>query len=481
LSSKSALVVVAIVAAMVYANALANGFVLDDRGVIMRNVLVNTPSSWWRAFGAPYWPEAVGGGQYRPLAIVSYSLDWGLSGGTAWWFHLVTIMWHVVAVVLVTVFALELMRPVGALAAGLFFAVHPVHVEAVANVVGRAESMAAVGVLAALLLHRRGSALAILAFAAALFTKEHAVVFLPLAVLHDVLIPARPRDRATMLRYAAYCGVLVGWVAVVAAIFHDRVFHLRAAVYIGVSTADRLTTVLSVIPHYARLLLFPWNLASSYEPQVIPLAHGTDGDAILGLLLLGATVAVGIAAWRRSKVVAFALLWIPIAIAPVANVFVVTGVALAERTLYVASIGACWLLGLTVDFLVVRRRTLALVPVAALSMAFAVRTWTRTPTWRDDRIFLLTLLSTHPESYWAHYLAGGLYVATGDLDAAARELAIARSLCVVDAGLLRTSAQVALDRGALPEARGLLDSARVLAPRDPRVVELQARLSSLER
>ena len=478
MSKRTVLALVALVAFLVYANALANGFVLDDRGVIMRNALVTTPSSWWRAFIAPYWPAAVGAGQYRPLAIASFALDWAVSGGATWWFHLVTVAWHVAATVLVARFALELMSPAGALAAGLLFAVHPVHVEAVANNVGRAECMAAAGVLAALLLHRHGSWMAIPVFAAALFAKENALVFLPLAALHDVLIPARPRDRITVRRYLAYGGVAILWIGVVAAIFlHHSTFSLIAPAYVNASTAERLWTVLTVVPQYARLLIFPWDLSAGYEPQVIPLASGLSASAVAGLFLLGVTgVAAGLA-WRRSKAVAFALLWIPIAIAPVSNVLVITGVSLAERTLYMASIGACWLGGLAVDLLA-RRRVVRLIPVAALGMAFAVRTWTRTPTWRDDRVFLVTLISTHPESYWAHFLAGGLFVAKGDLDAASRELKVSRSLYALDVGVWCTSAEVALDRGAFDEARGLIDSVRALAPKDLRVVALQARLNA---
>ena|SRR5215207_7270360 len=51
-------------AVLVYTNAMANGFVLDDRGVILSNPLVTSPASAWRAFAQPYWPEAVGGGQW---------------------------------------------------------------------------------------------------------------------------------------------------------------------------------------------------------------------------------------------------------------------------------------------------------------------------------------------------------------------------------------------------------------------------------
>src|SRR2546427_1168006 len=70
-----------------------------------------------------------------------FALD-RLLDGTAW-FHLVNVLWHVATVVAVAALARRWAGDVAALAAGLLFAVHPVHVEAVANVVGRGGVMAA--------------------------------------------------------------------------------------------------------------------------------------------------------------------------------------------------------------------------------------------------------------------------------------------------------------------------------------------------
>ena len=104
----------ALAAVLVFVNALANGFVLDDRGIIVTNPLVTSPLTSWRAFALPYWPDTLGGGQYRPLGILSFALDWAFSGGDARWFHAVNVLWHVAATVLVWLLAAELLAPVAA-------------------------------------------------------------------------------------------------------------------------------------------------------------------------------------------------------------------------------------------------------------------------------------------------------------------------------------------------------------------------------
>ena len=94
-------------------------------------------------------------------------------------------------------------------------------------------------------------------------------------------------------------------------------------------------------------------------------------------------------------------------------------------------------------------------------IAFGARTWTRTPAWRDDRTYLLTLLADHPESYEAHLAAGRALRGANALDQAERELVIARRLFPRDSAVYREAADVA-DRQSRPEvAVALRDSARI--------------------
>src|SRR6266487_2159161 len=143
-------------AVVAYLGALWNGFAVDDVPIIVLNPLVAHASGMWRAFAAPYWPPDLGGHMYRPLVIAGFALDW-LLGSTAW-FHAVNLAWHAAASVAVAALARRWTDSTGALVAGLLFAVHPLHVEAVANVVGRAELMAALFTLLAVyaaLVHER--------------------------------------------------------------------------------------------------------------------------------------------------------------------------------------------------------------------------------------------------------------------------------------------------------------------------------------
>src|SRR5205814_2118905 len=259
---------VAVVAVLVYLGTLWNQFALDDNQIVAYNALVRRLSGVWRAFASPYWPREIGGGMYRPLALASYAFDWQL-GGAAWWFHAVNVAWHAGASVAVAWLARRWRGDLAALAAGLVFAVHPVHVEAVANIVGRAEVMAglfAILAVYAALAHDRlwWSAAAL---AAGLLSKENAVVAPALIVWGWIMALAPRPSRQRMAMYAGVW-VAVGLAYVVvrwAVLGHELVGH-PAPVFFGASPVAVRLTAVAALADVARLLVFPLTLRVDYSP-----------------------------------------------------------------------------------------------------------------------------------------------------------------------------------------------------------------------
>ena len=146
------------------------------------------PGTFWK----PYWPNKYGQelGLWRPVTSIVYGLQWQLWGGAPVGFHLTNVLLNGLAAALVVVLLGHLMPIGAALIGGIVFAVHPVHVEAVANVVGMAELLSAVLYLATCLVILRNPgrmkapwlALTMFLFATACLAKESAIT-LPGAVL----------------------------------------------------------------------------------------------------------------------------------------------------------------------------------------------------------------------------------------------------------------------------------------------------------
>ena len=122
----------AVLAFLVYANSLSNGFVGDDKEQLLQNPLVSGHRIA-AAFGAGVWSfRGVQGNYYRPLQFLIYILLHGLFGFEAFGYHLFFVLMHALTTVLVYFLALQLTtRSHIALAAAALFAVHPIHTEVV--------------------------------------------------------------------------------------------------------------------------------------------------------------------------------------------------------------------------------------------------------------------------------------------------------------------------------------------------------------
>jgi protein O-mannosyl-transferase len=501
--------VVALVAALAYTNALANQFALDDVDVIRTNPLVHHLAGTWQAFAHSYWPEATGAGQYRPLTMATFAIDWVVSGGNAAWLHAANVLWHVAVCLLIWRLLTQLTSRIGALAGALVFAVHPVHVEAVSNLVGRSDVICAAFTLAALLAHRRRSWIAVPCYAAALFAKESGVTFIGLALASDLLLPdpgaaggnetprapVRNQVASRWPLYAGYAAITSAYAAMLARLFSDMPLVRVAEPWMHASTGERLLTVARIVPEYARLLLVPLQLHVDYMPRSIEVVQHPTLGVVAGIAIVIAAAVVMIRTWRRAPLVAFAILSFACTIAPVANVFFASGVMIAERTLYLPSLGLAVLVAWAWDQFSEQRRavprairrfsdgsTLSAVrpvvePAPALPYGrvqagivgvalclLAARTWTRTPVWRNDKTMLVASLAGEPDSYRVHERAADVLYRLGNLDGAVHEYAIARSLFPVGPLLYQAPAALLAAHGREAEANALLDSARLADP-----------------
>ena len=113
--------------------SIGNGYALDDVALVASNTRVHTLHHWWRLFASPYWPAQLGRSLYRPVVTLGYALQWTTGHGAPWVFHAVSVAMYVGVCVLAFAMCRSMLPPLSAVIAGVLFAVHPVHVEAVGN------------------------------------------------------------------------------------------------------------------------------------------------------------------------------------------------------------------------------------------------------------------------------------------------------------------------------------------------------------
>jgi hypothetical protein len=422
---KRPFILVFVAAVALYLPTVRYGYVQDDRAIIVANPAAHSVAAAIRGFAQPYWPRESGAGLYRPITILSYAVDWSLSGGRAGWLHFMNALWHGLAAVLLMAVVMRWLPPLAAIGAGLLFAWHPVHVEAVASLVGRAELLAAVGILGGVLAARRGWWIgAVLCAAVAMLSKEHGVIA-GVVILLDRWLQGPEARRYPLGLWIGLGAVTAGFVAAWLVIGSVGTSDAAAALY-GRGVVDRLAVALPAVLQAAVLLVWPLSLSSDYNPQVLPARDGFSAAAALGALLVVAIPMLVFWCRRRAPAVAFAAGLSALSFLPTANLLFASGVVLAERNLYLAVALPAALVATGLAWLQARR--LAAVALTVVALACGARSFDRLPAWRDNRSQLLTLLAEHPESYRAHASAAAVLAGMGDTAGARREYRTADSL-----------------------------------------------------
>jgi hypothetical protein len=409
----------------IYVQATSNGWAFDDTIIIRRNQAAHSLPEAWQATLSPYWPITEAG-QYRPLVVWTYAIDWTISGGNPAWFHTTNVILHAVAAALLAVALARWLPPLGAVSAGVIFAWHPVHVEAVANVVGRAELVTAIGLLGAVLAARRyrsereggrrttWAALALGCVLVALLSKEHGVVAVVL-IAADEALEDRHHWRTSGPLYVAVVALTAAWFYTWWAVAGRLVPEVVAAPLSGLSLGERIMTMLPAQLEVVRLLTWPANLAADYNPLMVPQRREITWLAVGGLMTSGAIVALGFLIARRAPAIAFGIAVAVATYAPTSNLLFASGVPLAERNLYLAAAAtaavAGWLIGAAANQ---RMRAVALGAVAVLAAVYATRSIARVPFWHDDQTAVIDEFVSHPENYRNHLRVATMLVDRGD-------------------------------------------------------------------
>lgn len=413
--------------------SLRGGFVMDDAYLVVDNPAIRSLGQIPGHFAEAWGGGAGGAGHvgvnaayFRPLTSTLYSLEYALFGLHPLAWHAVSVLLHAAATALATLLAVRLLRHPGAgLFAGLVFAVHPVHTEAIAAVCYQTTLLA--GVLAMAGLWALGRVLdsprkrwVLLTFAFSVLAglaKEEAVV-LPLlgaAWLAIAAVPDRKRVWLTGLG-ATLAGAAIVMGARAAVVTGSSVRYFGdAGASIIVPTMARVVTL------YAELLLAPLRLCPFYDWFIVPPSAALSASALLGFgLVVVVLLGVGLSR-RRAPAVAIGLSWLALGLAPVMQLVPILNVA-AERFLYLPSLGFAVVLAAAGAWLHERSPRVAIVVASTVIVLFSARTLTRWPDWHDDRALNLATARDFPETPTPFINLAQMEVAAGNKEAALRHL-----------------------------------------------------------
>jgi protein O-mannosyl-transferase len=419
-----------------YANSFGAGFVLDNSWIVSQaqiqefnrhNLdLILSHTYWWPHFES---------GLYRPVASFTWLLNYAVLGNETKpaGYHSLNILLHLGNAMLVFALARRLLRDsVRAWVVTAIWAVYPVQTEVVTNIVGRADMLAAMSILAGLLIHirstettgwRRWAWLATLLVVAALglFSKESAVAVLGVIALYEITFGGRERwrsiVRSCLATAPAFAALLWARHRVTPQAWAAQIPFVDNPIA-GAGFWAAKATALKVLALYVWRLIWPVPLSADYSYAQIRV---TESIAI-GLLLVfvwACAAALTIPLYRRNKAAFFAIWFAFVTILPVSNLLLTIGTIMGERFLYLPAFSAA--LCITMALYAGARRLHAprygaLAAGLVIVALFGVRTWFRNADWHDDLTFWSTAVRTSPESFKTHNSLAEELVKPGQID-----------------------------------------------------------------
>lgn len=474
-------------------NSLSHDLTYDDRGIVLDNPRLHNLadfraiwlSDWWQPGDQPRDASPGRDRLYRPLTLFTFAVNHAVGGENPFGYHLVNLLLHALVCILVWRFARRLCDDAAvASVAAVLYAVHPVHVEAVANIVGRAEILSTLFLLLGLLVlmpaagppDTRRALLAAPLFLLALLSKETAICYpaVALLILHRRLDRAAPA-RWWLWQTAALLAPLILYFPLryVALDYHLTRAREASAIMNPLVLAEgwqRVTGALSVLGHYVRLLVAPATLSSDYGLGVMDPRRGVTPMTILGLLgVIGLIIALlGYRQRDRTWQTVATLAAILIAsYALVSNTVLLIGVSVAERLMYWPSVPFAVLAGVFLLALwrrqcqpgqpLAHRARLLQVLGVLLVATLGLRSAMRSLDWRDN----LTLCEQDVRTY-----PGGAHLNQGYASALMHHAAelkdpeVVRDLLAVAETHLRRALDI---DPAYADALGLLARARLQA------------------
>jgi tetratricopeptide (TPR) repeat protein len=391
-------------ALLVFLPALDCGFVYDDHADIRQVDNVFIPGGWMHMF------STASAQLYRPVKYLSYYLDNVLWGWNPAGWHLQSLLWHsansaLLFVLICRLGASRLAAGVGA----LWFALHPIHTEAVVWISSRASLLSTTGVLVCLIgyLRWRETArmpdLALLALGGlfGFFSKEDALMVIPLIAAYEVFQQPRTAIKVLLARRTLLPLAMLGFLALAYLVPRQLILSgiqqgQWEAGYSGV-----LATLPVILVTYLLQLIFPLSMSVD-QPVDYTAGFGLEfGLCTVVLALLFASCflpRIGTVRWR------FSVCWFFVTLLPVMGLIPINQPR-ADRFLYLPSVSAAFLIAYGWDALQKKSfiwQRIASTAAAVWLIAFAVYSMKAVAVWRNEDSLWQHAIRANPRSYRAY-------------------------------------------------------------------------------
>ena len=563
--------IVAALAFIFYINSSLNEFAHDDGIVIVKNEYVqegfagipmilsrDAYDSYYRQLNTG---NQLTGGRYRPLSIVTFAIEQQFFGAVPpekidsflhrtmaygvrspqeqalvhqmQMRHVFNVLWYMLLVVVILYFLRYIIfpnDPLVALLAAVFFTIHPIHTEVVANVKSRDEIMSLLFMCLTFIFAFKYEerkklgllALGLLSFFLAFMSKEYAITLVFLLPFSFYLFKNYPIKKSLIacLPYLIVIGVYL-WIRIKIAIItalgedaasmsFDEILNairhtsgnsekeiLNNPYYYATHTEKLATEIVSSL-RYIKFLLWPYPLSADYSYNTIPYTDFGNFMVYVSMAvhiaLAGLVVFFGFIK-KNYKILSFALAFYLLHLLLVNNLVFDIGATLGERLIFHSSLGfsilAAWLLfqgAQKINPADLRLKALGAFAIV-ITIVSAVIAIPRNAEWKNDGTLFAADLKVTPNSILvlANVAAAEVSRVDYEKDSAKRTADLHEAIGLLDKAInLHRNTFVAgfLNRGIawyklgdIDKAKANMDSVRALYPNYPTLKGMYALIS----
>jgi protein O-mannosyl-transferase len=429
--------VLAIVGALLYFQTVSFEYTQDDAIVITDNMFTTSGikgipglfkyDTFYGYFKDQSKTRLVSGGRYRPLTPAMFAFEYDIAGPKPWFSHFMNAVYYGLLCWILFGFLRELLSPrltataglqVAALAT-LVFTLHPIHTEAVANIKGRDEIIAAMGALGGLWLMLRsyhesnplpGRIAAALVFFIGLLAKENIITMLAVAPLtlwwHQKNTPVKWLNGLWPIVVASIFfiivrGAVTGWSVGEAPkeLMNNPFLKVENNIYVPFTASEKYSTIVYTMGKYLQLLVFPYPLTHDYYPRHIDIQSWGKPMVLLSLLVwLGLLYAV-IKGWKSRSWWAYGILFFTCTMSITSNIVFPVGTNMSERFAFLPSVGFALILGYAISLALSSRfKQIAMIGTIAVLVGYGTWTLLRSRVWKDNTTLFTTDIKTSKRS-----------------------------------------------------------------------------------
>lgn len=413
-----------------YSACLPFDYVLDDKIVISENQFTKkgfggmwkilTTESFEGYFGEQR--NLVEGSRYRPLSIMSFAAEYGVIG------ELNPKISHIINILLYGLTGILLMMVLSMMfrnskskwwwsipfLAALIFIVHPIHVEAVANIKGRDEIMAMIFSLMALYGSLRymddkkllWNIFLGFSFFLGLLSKENAITFLAVIPMTIYFFGkfdfSKVKNIFISLGISTVLYIIFRMTSVGALNLNQQITDLMNNPFYGMNPIEKMGTIMYTLGKYIVLMFWPHPLSHDYYPYAIPKSSLFSLIPLLSLVGYGLLAWIGYKGWKKKSIYAYSILFYFATLSIVSNIFFNVGTFMNERFIFMASAGFCialtWFITEHLPRLLKFGQVLGIVLAVIILSGFSYKTLDRVPVWKDAISLNESAVKAYPNS-----------------------------------------------------------------------------------